>query len=313
MNPNRVSITICGDGATGKSSIALRLVRSAWTSIYDPTIEDTYSVTRQIDRKPYHISIIDTAGQEKYRSLWKKSNYCSDAFLLVYDITRPESLSVLKEFSKLIDQKYDIKHKVLKHNVLKHPIDTRGKNNSFEFKSRHRSIMSGSNEQYKTHQKPIKVLIGNMCDLQQKRRVSIKTGIKWARKHGCSFLETSAKDMINIEEVFEMTIQQVLDSRKNAVMGKNAQNYIRKSLTDNHQLALHFKTRDQFESISYSETTLLNSPFLGYNEYSEKDGNTFDFKKHRHGRARIKEIIRYSWRDFGWDSCIRRMRPIHCF
>lgn len=35
---NRITITVCGDGGCGKSSITLRLVRSQWTSEYDPTI-----------------------------------------------------------------------------------------------------------------------------------------------------------------------------------------------------------------------------------------------------------------------------------
>lgn len=36
-----ISITICSDGGCGKSSVTLRLVRSQWTSDYDPTIEDS--------------------------------------------------------------------------------------------------------------------------------------------------------------------------------------------------------------------------------------------------------------------------------
>src|SRR5947199_8997483 len=57
----------------GKSSITLRLVRSAWTHDYDPTIEDSYSVTRTIDGQTSHLSLTDTAGQEEYRSLWAAS------------------------------------------------------------------------------------------------------------------------------------------------------------------------------------------------------------------------------------------------
>src|SRR6478609_7749258 len=68
--PVPISITICGDGGCGKSSITLRLVRSQWTSDYDPTIEDSYSVTRRIDGVTYHLSLTDTAGQEEYRGMW---------------------------------------------------------------------------------------------------------------------------------------------------------------------------------------------------------------------------------------------------
>ena len=35
-NPNnKISITVCGDGGCGKSSITLRLVRSEWVNDYD--------------------------------------------------------------------------------------------------------------------------------------------------------------------------------------------------------------------------------------------------------------------------------------
>lgn len=50
----------------GKSSISLRLVRSKWTDEYDPTIQDSYSVTRIVDGRTYQLSLTDTAGQEEY-------------------------------------------------------------------------------------------------------------------------------------------------------------------------------------------------------------------------------------------------------
>lgn len=102
-DPQRITITICGDGGCGKSSITLRLVRSQWTHEYDPTIEDSYSLTRRIDGQTYHLSLTDTAGQEEYRGMWASSNLRSDAFLLVYDITNAQSLEVLNEFNDLID------------------------------------------------------------------------------------------------------------------------------------------------------------------------------------------------------------------
>src|SRR6478609_3775532 len=101
--PVPISITICGDGGCGKSSITLRLVRSQWTSEYDPTIEDSYSITRRIDGQSYHLSLTDTAGQEEYRGMWASSNLGADAFLLVYDITSVDSLESLQYFNDLID------------------------------------------------------------------------------------------------------------------------------------------------------------------------------------------------------------------
>ena len=66
---------------------------------YDPTIEDSYSVTRTIDGVTYSLALTDTAGQEEYRGLWSASNLRSDAFLLVYDITQANSLHALEQFN----------------------------------------------------------------------------------------------------------------------------------------------------------------------------------------------------------------------
>lgn len=55
--PESISITVCGDGGTGKSSISLRLVRSKWTHEYDPTVQDSYSVTRVVDGRTFHLNL----------------------------------------------------------------------------------------------------------------------------------------------------------------------------------------------------------------------------------------------------------------
>ena len=50
--------------------------------------------------------------------------------------------------------------------------------------------------------KAVKVVVGNKCDLKDMREVSAKEGLEWARGRGCGFMETSAREMVNIEETF---------------------------------------------------------------------------------------------------------------
>lgn len=49
---------------------------------------------------------------------------------------------------------------------------------------------------------PIKIIAGNKCDLKDSRVVSSKVGWEWAKSKNCGFMETSAREMVNIEETF---------------------------------------------------------------------------------------------------------------
>lgn len=197
--PVPISITICGDGGCGKSSITLRLVRSQWTSEYDPTIEDSYSITRRIDGQTYHLSLTDTAGQEEYRGMWASSNLGADAFLLVYDITSASSLDALGYFNDLIDME----------------AETRLDNAS----RAQRAGLAPSHDSGTRTIPPVKIVAGNKCDLQESRDVPASMGLDWARRRGCGFMETSARLEVNIEETFALIVRRVVEGRRLAAMG----------------------------------------------------------------------------------------------
>ena len=61
------------------------------------------------------------------------------------------------------------------------------------------------------------VLIGNKSDLNDKRQVSIEEGKKVADENNMIFFETSAKDNVNINEVFLKSAQKLLENIKNKV------------------------------------------------------------------------------------------------
>ncbi len=49
---------------------------------------------------------------------------------------------------------------------------------------------------------PVKLIAGNKCDLNIERMVTSQRGLEYARARGCGFMETSAREMVNIEETF---------------------------------------------------------------------------------------------------------------
>jgi len=55
------------------------------------------------------------------------------------------------------------------------------------------------------------VLVGNKCDLEEERAVSKQEGKSMAEKFGsyCKFLEASAKECINVEEIFKSLVRLV--------------------------------------------------------------------------------------------------------
>ncbi|KAI0878280.1 ras-domain-containing protein [Hypoxylon argillaceum] len=200
--PVPISITICGDGGCGKSSITLRLVRSQWTSEYDPTIEDSYSITRRIDGTTYHLGLTDTAGQEEYRGMWASANLGADAFLLVYDITSADSLDALSYFNELIDMEAETR------------LDNAARARQAGLGVVHDRSSGGARVV-----PPVKIIAGNKCDLQESRQVSAAQGLEWARRRGCGFMETSARLEVNIEETFALIVRRVVEARRLAELG----------------------------------------------------------------------------------------------
>jgi len=57
------------------------------------------------------------------------------------------------------------------------------------------------------------VIVGNKCDLVKERVVSPGEGADLANHFHCPFYETSAKEAINIEEIFHIVVRQILKTK----------------------------------------------------------------------------------------------------
>ena len=67
-----------------------------------------------------------------------------------------------------------------------------------------------------------KLLIGNKCDLEDKRKVTYQEGKDFATSNGMQFIETSAKADTKVKDAFEMLTQKIIKSSitKDKVMEK---------------------------------------------------------------------------------------------
>ena len=54
-----------------------------------------------------------------------------------------------------------------------------------------------------------KVLVGNKCDLKEKRKVTTEEGEELAKSFNVPFLETSARDSIGVEDCFLTMARQI--------------------------------------------------------------------------------------------------------
>ncbi|XP_009997053.1 PREDICTED: ras-related protein Rab-22A [Chaetura pelagica] len=147
------------DTGVGKSSIVWRFVEDSFDPNINPTIGASFMTkTVQYQNELHKFLIWDTAGQERFRALAPMYYRGSAAAIIVYDITKEETFSTLKNWVKELRQ----------------------------------------------HGPPniVVAIAGNKCDLNDVREVMEKDAKDYADSIHAIFVETSAKNAININELF---------------------------------------------------------------------------------------------------------------
>lgn len=95
-------LVVLGAGGVGKSCLTVQFVQGIYLDTYDPTIEDSYRKTIEIDGKIFDLEILDTAGVAQFtamRELYIKSGM---GFLLVYSVTDKQSLDELMDLREQV-------------------------------------------------------------------------------------------------------------------------------------------------------------------------------------------------------------------
>lgn len=101
-------ISVLGKGMVGKSSLTYKFINCNTPKDHDPTIEDKYSTSTNIEGVNYEVEILDTAGQDDYQSLMNYWINFGEAFVLVYAINDRESFTGLEDKrDKILKMKRD--------------------------------------------------------------------------------------------------------------------------------------------------------------------------------------------------------------
>ncbi|KAJ3431813.1 ras-like protein [Anaeramoeba flamelloides] len=195
MSETRFTIAVAGPGSVGKSAITLQFITQTFVRDYDPTIEECYRKQIQVDGQSVYLEIQPTKDQMKYVTL--------DSFKLeLKKKAGQEEYSTLRTHNFMNADGF----------VLVYSVDNR---KAFEDIDEFRGEIHRAKD---SEMVPI-ILCANKIDLPKElHEVTKKEGQDLAKSFGIPFMETSAKQVINIDEAFIECVRLV--KKKNSLKGK---------------------------------------------------------------------------------------------
>lgn len=176
-NSKQRKIAVMGYRSVGKSSLSIQFVEGQFVDSYDPTIENTFTMSTRVNSQDYELKLVDTAGQDEYSIFPLQYTIDVHGYVLVYSVTSTKSFEVVQ---LIYDKLLDITGKVRRTN--------KGEQSCFGV--------------------PI-VLVGNKTDLHMERRISAEEGRKLAHDWNAIFLEASAKQNTSVSDIFHTLLLEI--------------------------------------------------------------------------------------------------------
>ena len=167
---NTLNFMLLGTQTVGKTSFAQRLFNNNFSENTLATLGvDVLSTIVELYGHLVKIDLLDTAGQERFKSIPKKYYSKGDGFFLLFDVCDKKSFDDISEWIK------DIR-------------ETRFSDNEKDFEKK-------SNDE-------VLVLIGNKIDKVNERIIKKEDAINLAKKYNVKYYEMSCKQGINVYEIF---------------------------------------------------------------------------------------------------------------
>ena len=94
-----IKIMVLGNTAVGKTSFILKYTENTYQEVHLSTVGvDSKEKHITLDGKKYRLSIFDTTGQERYKSLAFSLIKNTDGIILIYDVTNESSFKAVPDW-----------------------------------------------------------------------------------------------------------------------------------------------------------------------------------------------------------------------
>ena len=122
MDENTLKILLLGDSGVGKTCLMIKFTDKKFNENNCSTIGlEIKNKIIQIDNKQIKLHILDTAGQEKYRSIAKNVIRNADGIIFVFDLSDKDSFKHIKDWLITADEVNNNFQKILVGNKLDLP------------------------------------------------------------------------------------------------------------------------------------------------------------------------------------------------
>lgn len=183
-----VKLVLLGEAAVGKSSLVLRFVNDDFQENKEPTIGAAFLTQKcNLPTRTIKFEIWDTAGQERFASLAPMYYRNAQSALVVYDITKPTSLTKAKHWVAELQRQASPGIVIA---LVGNKSDLAGSSEGGE--------ASGTDEEG--------------AESEDRRAISTAEAKTYAEEEGLLFYETSAKSGDNVQEVFEAIANAIPES-----------------------------------------------------------------------------------------------------